>query len=528
MMTLSKQMDSALRSGDAEYVKRVELDVLQNWENEWGSALILASIYGSLNCCEEILKRCPSLLYKTRKTGRVGNTALHSAAYNGHPEVIKLLLSASVTREKCGDIESGITTHDDNNKLLTMVTRDDKDTPLHLAVERNHLESAKLLIEADPDNNLLRMVNKDGNTAMHIAVNNCNLGIVKLLVEADPDVEYCTNVMGKTPLFIAFQEGLTSDEKGQTAAEIRKLLIEKQPSQCKVPIAIGTNNWTLLHHAAYKGDLSTIDDIIKFCPECLEIVDIDNQNFLHIAVKFEHINVVKTILELSTIADEILNGQDNHGNTPLHIAAIGQNAKIAICFLYNSRVRKTIRNMQGLRAIDIIHFDYDKRKAEVYGLIDRVDEKEIKDQTEFDLLVGALIATVSFAAGIAVPGGYTSDGPNKGTAVLAGKISFKVFVISNTIALLLSLYAVFSHFCLKYLHKRADIIFQLNMATYCSFGAIFAMVITFIAGSYAVLAVTEEFSVIVSILCCCFFCFAFYGLWRILMQDKPSIISARK
>ncbi|KAF5202417.1 Ankyrin repeat [Thalictrum thalictroides] len=313
------------------------------------------------------------------------------------------------------------------------------------------------------------------------------------------------------------------------SVEIRKQLMEKQPSQCKVPVGMGKNNWTLLHHATHKGDLSTIEDIIMFCPECLEIVDIENQNFLHIAVKYEKINVVKYISEsLPTIAEEILNGQDNHGNTPLHIAAIGQNATIALFFLYNSRVSKKITNMQGLRAIDLIHFEYDKRKAGVFGLVDRVGEKEIKDQTDFDLLVGALIATVSFTAGITVPGGYTSDGPNKGTAVLAKKLSFKVFLITNTIALLLSLYAVFCHFCVKHLRKKEDIIYQLKVATFCSFGSIFAMVVAFITGSYVVLAVTEEFPIIVCVLCCCFFLFAFRALWKMLMQDKPSFLSAWK
>ncbi|KAF9611590.1 hypothetical protein IFM89_033594 [Coptis chinensis] len=85
-------------------------------------------------------------------------------------------------------------------------------------------------------------------------------------------------------------------------------------------------------------------------------------------------------------------------------------------------------------------------------------EKELKDQTDFDLVVGALIATVSFTAGITVPGGYISDGgPNQGRAVLSNEIAFKTFVISNTFALLLSLYAVFSHFCARRLDNKEHI-----------------------------------------------------------------------
>ncbi|PIA32239.1 hypothetical protein AQUCO_04500085v1 [Aquilegia coerulea] len=512
---------TAAKNGDVDFIKQVELDVLRVSRDKSGrSALLIATIEGHLNCCQEILKRSPSIIYQTNTSDA---TALHDAAWNDDQPIIQLLITTAnaigSTRDQLGDIESGITSQDNRN-LLTMVNFS-KSTALHLAVTRGYLESAKLLIQADPSNKLLRMVDQNGNTALHIAVENHNLGLINLLVEADPDYEYCANVSGNTPLYIAFQEALAGDE---IKVEIRKLLIEKQSRQCKV--RIGRNHWTLLHHATYKGNLSAIEDIVQFCPECLYLVDNDLQNCLHLAVKFERVNVVTHLLGIPTIADEVLNGQDNHGNTPLHIAALAENARIALLFLYNTKVDKTIMNMQGLRAIDMIHFDYDKRRAGVYGLTDRVGEKEIKDQTDFDLLVGALIATVSFTAGITVPGGCTSDGPYKGTAILAKKVSIKIFSISNTIALLLSLYAVFSHFCVKRLRKKEDIIYQLTVATYCSFGAIFAMVVAFITGSYVVLAVTEEFSITICVLCCCFFIFAFRALWRMLMQDRSSLFRA--
>ncbi|PIA32233.1 hypothetical protein AQUCO_04500080v1 [Aquilegia coerulea] len=512
---------SAAYRKDLEFFSKVELNVLRDYRNDKGhSALSLAAVKGSLSCCEEILKRCPSLLYQSNNSG---GTALHQATWNNEQAVVKLFITAnaSATTEQLGDIENGITA--DNKNLLTMVDST-KSTALHDAVSQGHLESAKLLVQADPSKKLLRMTDKEGETAMHIAVNNHSLRLVKLLIEVDPDFEYGANNSGYTPLLLALESAHITGDPGRV--EIRKLLIEKQPMQCKV--LIGRDNWTLLHHAAAKGDLSSVKDIIKFCPECMVMVNNELQNFLHLAVKFNRVDVVKDILEMPTIADEILNAQDNHGNTPLHIAAIGQNAMIASFFLYNSRVDKTILNMQDLKAVDIIHFDYDKRKAGVYGLVSEVNEKEIKDQTDFDLLVGALIATVSFTAGITVPGGYTSDGPHKGTAILAKDIAFKLFTISNTIALLLSLYAVFSHFCVKHLHKNEDIIYQLRVATYCSFGAIFAMVFAFITASYVVLVVIEEFSIILCVLCGCFFIFAFRDLWRMIMQNKPSFLSAWK
>ncbi|KAL5713770.1 hypothetical protein ACHQM5_015818 [Ranunculus cassubicifolius] len=196
------------------------------------------------------------------------------------------------------------------------------------------------------------------------------------------------------------------------------------------------------------------------------------------------------------MTDGILNRQDTYGNTPLHIAAFGGNESMVEYLLYDIRVEKTIVNKHGQSALNAINFDYDKRKAGVYGLTERKNEREVKEQTDLDLLVGALITTVSFAAGVTVPGGFINDGSFEGTAILATKTSFKVFAISNTLALLLSLYAVFSHFCVKHLRKKEDVIHQLDVATYCSLCAIFAMVIAFFTGSYATLFITPKFAII--------------------------------
>ena len=59
------------------------------------------------------------------------------------------------------------------------------------------------------------------------------------------------------------------------------------------------------------------------------------------------------------------------------------------------------------------------------------EEKEaISKARESHLVVAALIATVTFAAAFTLPGGYKSD---QGTALLAKKAAFIVFVISDAI-----------------------------------------------------------------------------------------------
>ncbi|KAL5716202.1 hypothetical protein ACHQM5_017926 [Ranunculus cassubicifolius] len=396
-----------------------------------------------------------------------------------------------------------------------MVTTSDCCTALHYAVWGGRIQSAKLLVEADRTKKLLRMVDNDKETALHYAVKRYQLEIVELLVQADPDFEYSANTNGQTPLLLAIEEVLSGD---QQAVDIRGFLIQKQTSQCKIPT--GKNGWTLLQNAASIADLSAIEEIIQFCPESLALVDKEGQNFLHIAVSSKHEHVVNYILGLPDISDNVLNGKDKHGETPLHIATKMGSVSIALSLLYDHRVRKMIPNKNGKNALDAIRFEYNKRRAGVLGLVGEGDEKELKDQSDFDLLVGALIATVSFTAGITVPGGFNSDGQNKGIAILQKKVTFVVFVAFNTIALVLSLFAVFTQFCMKRLVDEKEISLQRKVATICSIGTIFAMVVAFIMGSIAVLSPSLLLVLIVCGICSIFFVCAFYSIWRMRRQQR--------
>ncbi|KAJ4717364.1 Ankyrin repeat-containing protein [Melia azedarach] len=96
----------------------------------------------------------------------------------------------------------------------------------------------------------------------------------------------------------------------------------------------------------------------------------------------------------------------------------------------------------------------DKRKSQYEKL-----EKHIKETQESHLVVAALIATVSFAAGITLPGGYINEkGPDQGTSVLVltRNKAFQAFVILNTIAMVFSSYAIFINLCVSTMkHKPA-------------------------------------------------------------------------
>ena len=68
------------------------------------------------------------------------------------------------------------------------------------------------------------------------------------------------------------------------------------------------------------------------------------------------------------------------------------------------------------------------------------------------MIVAALVATVTFAAGFTLPGGYNDNG----MAILTKRAAFKAFIVTDTIAVILSVSAFTKRadgllsFCLDY------------------------------------------------------------------------------
>ncbi|KAM3236620.1 hypothetical protein P3L10_016657 [Capsicum annuum] len=72
----------------------------------------------------------------------------------------------------------------------------------------------------------------------------------------------------------------------------------------------------------------------------------------------------------------------------------------------------------------------------------------IMKSAQFHIVVATLIMTITFAAGITLPGGFESDpdSPNKGMAILIRKTTFRAFVVSDAIAFTFSAVSIFIYF----------------------------------------------------------------------------------
>ena len=103
---------------------------------------------------------------------------------------------------------------------------------------------------------------------------------------------------------------------------IVKQLLECNPSTAYIADLEG--KMTALHMAARQGHASIMKDIIRYCPDCCELVDKRGWNFLHFATvtlygtSYAHFFGDDIGIEYVSM-ENLLDQKDEHGNTPLQV-----------------------------------------------------------------------------------------------------------------------------------------------------------------------------------------------------------------
>ncbi|OMO96226.1 hypothetical protein COLO4_15399 [Corchorus olitorius] len=534
---------------------------LVNQKNAKGDTpLHVAARLGSLGATQVLVNCARNITTRERLVRMVNmekDTALHDAARNGHVQIAELLIK--------------------EDPELALLTNDVGESPVFIAVDKKHVEIAKLIMENAPE---FSLVGRNKMNALHAAVVRSQHEVIRLasyLGKLQSPLNYITNISFKhqssysyfVPAaiiqaasnnsnygeFMAFltekcQSSLSkTDEHGWTplhyavhfgAVHICKLFLRYIDSS--IAYIRDNDGMSLIHIAAREGERVILQILGNSYPEMWDLQDNKGQTILHLAVARGKLDSVKFILGTNLSHDGLINQQDNEGNTALHLAIMQiDNQKIFKLLIKDTRVDKTITNIEGLAVIDILLLNKElgffeknlialsvarkggleslghainkngsktrsiettnleqlqqpartdtqvtNRKAEHLGP-KRPSYEQIKGIASINLLVTTLIATVSFAAGFTMPGGYRSDGPDQGMAILSRKSAFRVFVITNALAFGLSSTSMVLHYCKSFVEKIDTIASYTYMTTLLTSHAITAMVIAFVSGTYAAL-----------------------------------------
>ncbi|KAL9408746.1 hypothetical protein AB3S75_047182 [Citrus x aurantiifolia] len=241
---------------------------------------------------------------------------------------------------------------------------------------------------------------------------------------------------------------------------------------------------TALHLAAARGHIMVVDRILSSCEDCCAQVDERGWNFLHFAMVSLDLFQLSGLLIKHPIVrnSRLLIDEDVNGNTPLHVVA-------AVCRL-SPRVAVLPSLLKVLGGNNAVNND-------------GISVQDVK-RHGFPELEGSHYPVVTGVKKAPIPG----------TPILIKNAGFRAFVVSDVIAMVLSVSAIFIYFLTPTKTLRQTP-FLSEVPHYLILVSLLAMVVAFITGTYAGLAPSVRLSVATCVLGSSFILFAFANMYML-------------
>ncbi|XP_052882794.1 ankyrin repeat-containing protein ITN1-like [Gossypium arboreum] len=482
---------------------------------------------------EQILSRCPSLLLQTNAKGQ---TPLHVAARYGHSAIVKLLIK-SCAKARDGDLEKLGMDQVNAVREMLRITDQESNTALHEAARCGNVEVVKALLEfEDPD--FPYSANKKQETPLYIAARRGDGVMLSILLDKSKSTAH-GGPHGRTVLHAAAMAGdagmllsavrvilekkgnLTEerDEDGRTplhyAAHLgRRFSVVEELLKRDVSAAyIGDTKrgMTPLLMAARQGYRGTISKILSLCPDCCEKVDNQGLNLLHyMAFRGSVFPLGSSVFKRGGI--EIVYGSVRNLMELEGAFGITPQETYNAVQLENHFGKQHHKQKQIEKLLEEIENDQVAEEPVRHFRLPNVSTKRLEAIRNTHLIVAALIATVAFAAAITVPGGLESEkGSKQGTPFLIHEAAFKAFVVTNALAFIFSVSALFIHFgaldnlLSGFKFWRETISYRTRAVSGLLGYATVAMMIAFSTGSYVVLKPSHGLAIVSYLICPAFF-----------------------
>lgn len=399
----------AVRAGDLDLVlKLLTGSEDQDKQNQSGeTALYVAAEYGNADMVKEMVKYYDSEAASIK--ARNGLDAFHIAAKQGDVEVVKVLMEALPE--------------------LSMTFDQSNTTALHTAAEQGHIEVVNFLLQKN--RNMITIRKSNLKTALHSCARKGHLEVVKALLNKEPELAIWTDKKGQTALHMAV--------KGVSVEVVDELIAA---ANGLINMVDGKTN-TALHIATRKGRTQVVQALINHKGIInTEAINKSGETALDTAEKFGH-------LEIATILRE-------HG-VP--------NAKSLTAPPIPNPARELKQTVS-----DIKHEVHDqlehtlRTQKRVHGIgkrLNKMHAEGLNNAINSTTVVAVLIATVTFAAIFTLPGQYVDDPKNVqsgfslGEANIAPNPEFIIFLLSDSLALFISLAVVVVQTSIVVVERRA-------------------------------------------------------------------------
>ncbi|KAG7615946.1 putative ankyrin repeat-containing domain, PGG domain, protein accelerated cell death 6 [Arabidopsis thaliana] len=526
------------------------------------SVLHLAATWGHLELVKEIVSECPRLLLEQNSSDQ---TPLHVAAHSGHTTIVEAFV-ALVT------FSSARLCNEESERMNPYVLKDkDGNTALYYAIEGHYFEMAVCLVNANQDAPFLG--NKYGVSSLFVAINTGDVSLVKAILKiiGNKDLKgKKSNLESK----LQGQKSLAHVALVTQSIDVLDVILDEYPSLMDER---DINGWTCLslaahigyyegvcnllerstkgvyvcdqdgsfpiHTAAEKGHENIVEEFIKRCPGSKHLLNKLGQNVLHIAAKNGKF-WISNMLIINKDTEHLGVGQDVDGNTPLHLAVMNWHFKSITWLARSSKILK-VRNKNGLRARDIaerevkphyifqerwtlallLHAIHSRGFESVHSLTKPsvpLDPKNNRDYVNTLLLVAALVATMTFAAGFTIPGGFNSSAPHLGRATLATNPTLFIFLVLDILAMQSSV-ATIGILIWAQLGDPVLIRSSLHVALPLLLFALLCMPLAFLFGVVTAVGHVKWLVVIICIISVLFFSWAIFVLGPHVMLQRSYV-----
>ncbi|WP_353270579.1 ankyrin repeat domain-containing protein [Wolbachia endosymbiont (group A) of Hedychridium roseum] len=298
---------------------------LEGKDHRCGPSICDASYSGNLDILKYLISKCVDI----NDTDKNGWTPLHFAAWRGFLEVANFLI------EKGADINAE-----------NIFGR----KPIQIAAENNNKDIIDFFLSKGMS---IDDTGRDGRTLLYLASRNGHLDLVRYLVDKGANV-YTQDKGGKTLLDIAtdqkhnniveYLKRVQLDKELLIAAQYGNLSkVEDLVSQGASLSAKYSDGRTLMHCAAYGGELNVVKYLVVGEKSSLKIKDNSGRTPLHYAAYNGKLDIVKYFIDEEKID---VNIKDHGGWAPLYYASCGGYSNV-INYLGKIHNSDLISNLQG-------------------------------------------------------------------------------------------------------------------------------------------------------------------------------------